>query len=124
MLISVRKTFSFHAAHQIDHHPGECKNLHGHTYTVVLEARGPIKTSGPEEGMVIDFGILKQLYNEHIHDRCDHQFLNDRFDFPTTAENLAKHFANQLAGIDPRIFAVEVSEGPGNVARAMIPTQV
>lgn len=119
-MISVRKTFQFHAAHQIPHHPGECKNLHGHTYTVVLEARGEIQTEGPEEGMVMDFGNLKALYQREIHDRCDHAYLNEVFPFATTAENLAKHFAELLSGLDRRIHAVEVSEGPGNVARAIV----
>jgi 6-pyruvoyltetrahydropterin/6-carboxytetrahydropterin synthase len=120
MIVAVRKTFQFHAAHRIPHHPGECRELHGHTYTVTIEARGPVQTSGPEEGMVIDFGVLKKLYREHIHSACDHAYLNDQFKFPTTAENLAQHFATMLAGIDERIIAVEVSEGPGNVARAEV----
>jgi 6-pyruvoyltetrahydropterin/6-carboxytetrahydropterin synthase len=120
MIVAVRKTFQFHAAHQIPHHPGECRNLHGHTYTVVLEARGPIQTNGDEEGMVIDFGDLKRIYSERIHSICDHAYLNDVFPFPTTAENLAQHFAVLLHGLDDRLVAVEVSEGPGNVARAEI----
>lgn len=121
MVVSVRKYFKFHAAHQIPHHPGECKNLHGHTYTVVLEARGKVQTEGDEAGMVIDFGDMKRLYNEHVHSVCDHAFLNDVFDFPTTAENLAQHFAYVFSHIEPRIFAVEFHEGPGNIARCEIP---
>lgn len=117
--VRVRKTFQFHAAHRIDHHPGHCRNLHGHTYTVNIEATGPIQSSGDEEGMVMDFGTMKALYQRIIHDVCDHAFLNDVFpDWPTTAENLATHFLDLLASADTRIVAVEVSEGPGNIARA------
>lgn len=119
---TVRKTFQFHAAHKIEHHQGECRNLHGHTYTVTIEARGPVQEDGHERGMVIDFGVLKHLYHRHIHNPCDHAYLNDVFDWPTTAENLARHFLltlsdDELNG-DPRITAVEVSEGPGAIARA------
>ncbi len=116
---TVSKEFQFHAAHKIDHHPGECRNLHGHTYTVVIEATGPIQLEGDEAGMVMDFGDIKRLYNEIIHDVCDHAYLNDVFAFPTTAENLAAVFVERLHSIDNRISAVAVSEGPGNIARAV-----
>ena len=118
IISKVRKTFQFHAAHKIDHHPGECRNLHGHTYTVTIEATGEIKNDGDEGGMVIDFGQIKKLYNELIHDRCDHAYLNDLFPFPTTAENLSFEFLELLHHYEKRISAVEVSEGPGNLARA------
>ena len=121
MYITVSKQFQFHAAHKIEHHPGECRNLHGHTYTVVIEATGPIQLDGDEQGMVIDFGRLKKLYNEVIHDVCDHAYLNDKFSFPTTAENLAAAFLAGLHRLDVRINAVAVSEGPGNIARAVWP---
>jgi 6-pyruvoyltetrahydropterin/6-carboxytetrahydropterin synthase len=118
--ITVSKTFQFHAAHRIDHHPGECRNLHGHTYTVTIYATGRIQSQGPEQGMVIDFGYIKALYQEHIHGVCDHAFLNDLFEFSTTAENLAAHFLALLRAEDRRIEAVDVSEGPGNIARAEV----
>lgn len=122
-MVKVRKTFSFHAAHKIDHHQGECRNLHGHTYTVIIEARGPIQPDDgrPEGGMVIDFGRMKQLYNELIHSVCDHAYLNDTpfgKGQATTAENLASAFLAVLHTREPLIYAVEVSEGPGNTARS------
>ena len=120
MILTVSKTFQFHAAHKIPHHLGHCRNLHGHTYTVTIHATGPIIESGSSEGMVMDFGDIKALYNEVIHRRCDHRFLNDQFDFPTTAENLATIFLLELHAEDARISRVDVSEGPGNIATAQV----
>lgn len=117
MIHTVRKTFHFDAAHKIDHHPGKCQHLHGHTYLVTIEATGRVQSQGDEMGMVMDFGNIKQLYNELIHTPCDHRYLNDVFDFPTTAENLAQHFLGLLRIEDRRISAIEISEGLGNIAR-------
>lgn len=117
---TVRKTFSFHAAHCIPYHSGHCSRPHGHTYTVTVEVEGDTQPADgrSDGGMVIDFGDVKQHYRETIHDVCDHRDLNDVFDFPTTAENLSSHFLMLLRERDDRYIAVEVSEGPKNTARA------
>lgn len=120
ILVRVRKTFSFHAAHHIPHHQGHCQRPHGHTYTIVIEAEGyPQPNDGRSDGgMVKDFSEIKNDYNTFIHKVCDHQDLNTIFEFATTAENLAVHFLNLLRTHDSKYIAVEVSEGPKNTARA------
>lgn len=119
---TIRKTFSFHAAHFIPHHNGHCQRLHGHTYTITLELQGEIQECDgrSDGGMIRDFGEVKQDYETLIHSRCDHQNLNEVFEFATTAENLANHFLKILREKDDRYVAVEVSEGPLNTARAEV----
>jgi len=76
----------FEAAHQLpdseDLVSKKCCNLHGHTYKVKIVLSGKVEKSG----MVVDFGIIKNIISE-----LDHKFLNDIFGkIPTTAENIAK----------------------------------
>lgn len=90
MKITVVKEFTFDAAHQLLEHPGKCKQLHGHTYRLQIGITGPIDES---TGMVMDFAGLKNLINDKIVDRLDHQFLNniDYAGFPahqSTAERM------------------------------------
>ncbi len=74
--IMVVKQFSFDAAHHLPNHPGKCKNVHGHRWMLDV---GVKSTSGylNDAGMVIDFGDLKKIVNEHIIDKLDHQLINE-----------------------------------------------
>lgn len=68
---------TFDASHQIPTHKGKCKNLHGHTYHVFAEIAGTIKED-PEKGdfgMVVDFGVLKDVYKARIHGQVDHSLI-------------------------------------------------
>jgi 6-pyruvoyltetrahydropterin/6-carboxytetrahydropterin synthase len=57
-----------------------------------------------ETGMVIDFYHLKKEVN-----KLDHVNLNDLFDFPTTAENLAVYMTKQLFEMgDDKLQSVRV----------------
>jgi len=60
------------AGHRVTHHGSKCKNLHGHRYTVQACVKGTLFPSGEQEGMVLDFGFLKELMMEHIDEPCDH----------------------------------------------------
>ncbi|AIL33309.1 6-carboxytetrahydropterin synthase QueD [Basilea psittacipulmonis] len=76
--MKVSKTFSFDAAHMLDTHDGKCKNLHGHTYTLIVTVSGDLITDGPKKGMVIDFSDLKAKVKSEIIDRLDHAYLYDQ----------------------------------------------
>lgn len=58
--------------HRVTHHGSKCRNLHGHRYTVHATCSGPLFTEGEQEGMVLDFGFLKELMMDVIDKRCDH----------------------------------------------------
>ncbi len=88
---TIIKEFSFDAAHRLEGHDGPCKNLHGHTYKLQVGVYGPVKhePEAPDEGMVVDFGQIKNVVKAHIISRLDHQYLNDILPFRPTAENIA-----------------------------------
>lgn len=90
--VSVYKTFTFSAAHSLPEHDGKCRRLHGHTYRVEIGVTGDLQTSGPSNGMVIDFGDMTSAYSELVHARFDHDYLNDKLPqafMPPTAEKVA-----------------------------------
>jgi 6-pyruvoyltetrahydropterin/6-carboxytetrahydropterin synthase len=112
----------FAAAHFLSHYRGKCENLHGHNYRVRLWARG---TELDEGGMLIDFGVLKELLRG-IAGELDHHNLNDNphFQNDPSAERIARYiFEKALAGfqdrgLDPALLhAVDVFETPGSMAR-------
>lgn len=58
--------------HRVSAHGSKCRNLHGHRYTIHATCRGPLAEDGEQDGMVLDFGFLKELMMGHIDDPCDH----------------------------------------------------
>jgi len=98
-MITITRRFHFEAAHLLPEHEGKCKCLHGHSYKVEITVGGPLKTEGPEGGMVMDFGKLKKVVQSEVLSKLDHTLLNDTVpkDFhPPTAENLCYHIAGIL----------------------------
>lgn len=103
MSTSITKIFRFEAAHKLPNHDGKCRNLHGHTYKVEVTVAGDLVTTGPQEGMVVDFGYLSRIWKERLESRLDHQYLNDVDPIPT-AERIAEFihvvFSDGLAALD------------------------
>jgi len=98
-MISVCKRFRFDAAHKLPNHLGLCKNLHGHCFSLEVEITGIIHNKiGPEQGMIIDFSMLKTIVNDLIINQCDHSYLNDQFENPTV-ELMVGEFALRLKSI-------------------------
>jgi len=70
------KSIEFDAGHRVAEHGSKCRNLHGHRYKVCVDVEGVIKTSkGEDHGMVLDFGVLKELLTTYVHDVFDHGFI-------------------------------------------------
>lgn len=80
MEIKVCKRFTFEAAHYLPNYDGPCKNLHGHSFKLLVEVKGHIN---PETGMVIDFKELKKIVDESIISMLDHSDLNQLLSNPT-----------------------------------------
>jgi len=59
-------------AHRVTHHGSKCRNLHGHRYTIQATCCGQLAEDGEQQGMVLDFGFLKQIMMEEIDLPCDH----------------------------------------------------
>lgn len=106
MLVS--KSFTFDAAHQLTDYHGECENLHGHTFRLVVTIEHPVQ----KNGMAFDFVLLKRVVKEKVVDRLDHTFLNDLLQNPS-AENLATWIWGELAESLPvRLHEIQVHETP------------
>lgn len=91
----------FDAVHFLRDYKGKCRNLYGYTWEVEIWIEKKLK---PEEDMIIDFALVKQII-----DTFDHKYINDFIYNPTT-ENLVRYFLRRFEGYDATIKVWE-SEG-------------
>lgn len=102
----VSKRMEIAGSHHLNlNYESKCQNLHGHNWIVTVHCQA---LELDENGMVCDFTHIKR----EIHDKLDHQNLNEVFDFNPTAENIAKWICEQI----PSCYRVEVQESEGNIA--------
>jgi 6-pyruvoyltetrahydropterin/6-carboxytetrahydropterin synthase len=91
--ISVHSHFS--GAHRLRYLHGKCEELHGHNWKVDVSV---VSNRLGKEGVVIDFGILKQKI-EKVLKPLDHTYLNDLPYFSgiePSSENIAKYIFDRL----------------------------
>jgi 6-pyruvoyltetrahydropterin/6-carboxytetrahydropterin synthase len=109
----------FEAAHNLVDYPGGPEPLHGHSYRVeaVLESKDL-----QQYDLAVDFRRVKRAL-EAIAAELDYKYLNEHPAFSgrnTSAENLARHFAERLETSGAlgwtRVAEVTVWEGPENRA--------
>jgi len=103
----VTKKFIFDSAHKLINYKGKCKNLHGHTYTLLVAVRGKINKVS---GMVIDFNLMKDVVNKKVINILDHAMLNEIVEQPT-AENLTVWIWKQLEN-EINVYKIELWETP------------
>ncbi len=110
MVCKVGKLFKWEMSHRLPFHEGQCKNVHGHSYKMLVELEGGTN----ENGIVIDYYDINRVVAPLL-DKIDHAFLcdeNDRqmieflnennfkiFLTPgfTTSENMTLFFMNLLS---------------------------
>lgn len=117
-MYTIRKEFSFEAAHYLmglpDAHP--CSHVHGHSYRVIVEFKSEELTAA---GFVKDYRELDAI-KRWIDGSLDHTILNDVIlNLNPTAENLAKYIFDyfiQVSGFQ-QLYAVEVCETTKTLAR-------
>ena len=102
----IRRRFDFEAAHELPGHPGECRNLHGHSYRLLVSVERAIDH---ESGMAIDFSDLKGIVKREVIDRVDHKLLNELLDNPT-AEMIAVWVWKRLEQVLPGLAEIELHE--------------
>lgn len=104
------KDFSFEAAHQLTKVPvgHQCGRLHGHSYKLRVHCQGKLN---PERDWVVDYADIASAVKPIVN-KLDHTFLNDNFDFETTAENLVWWLGLEISNKLPHIYAVELFETP------------
>ena len=105
----VKVTFDFEAAHRLPHHPGPCRELHGHSYRLVVSVERKVAA---ETGIAIDFADLKRIVRREVVDPLDHTYVNDRIDNPT-AEVMAEWIWNALREPLAGLAEVELWETRG-----------
>ncbi len=96
--MKVTKQFKFDSAHFVPNYYGKCERTHGHTYKLHVTVEGEVG----ENGMTIDFVILKKMVTKKVLDKLDHQLLNDIIPI-ATAENVAIWIWNQLVDLKTNI---------------------
>jgi len=111
--------FNFSAAHYIPDYDGPCGRMHGHTYTVRLEARSSQLHPSqfcPHAVMLADFRTLRWAKQDALNGGLDHGVLNDLLppDYATTAEMIAKFIYDRTKAKLPEgiQLKVAVSESP------------
>jgi 6-pyruvoyltetrahydropterin/6-carboxytetrahydropterin synthase len=104
--VIVRRAFEFEAAHRLPRHPGKCRELHGHSYRLVVSVDRPVDVA---TGLALDFSELKRVVARDVVDALDHRSLNDVLDNPT-AEHLAEWIWSRLAPALPGLVEVELHE--------------
>jgi 6-pyruvoyltetrahydropterin/6-carboxytetrahydropterin synthase len=115
----ITREIGIDAGHRVTNHGSKCRNLHGHRYTIQASCGGGLVESGPSEGMILDFGFLKEEMMLVIDSIFDHGFILWDQDplaqcrpfmdsgkiilvpFVPTAENLARYWALLL---QPRVI--------------------
>ena len=106
MVKVVYKDFKFDSAHNLESPLltvaaeesafGACSKVHGHTYKLRVGITGGVKEN---TGMIMNFVELKELVNDYVIDKVDHNYLNivPMFkDIIVTAENMVDVFWEQL----------------------------
>lgn len=102
----IQKSMEISAAHRLNlSYESKCQNLHGHNWHVTIYCKSKELN---QDGMVCDFTHIKKA----IHEKLDHQYLNDILPFNPTAENMARWMCDQI----PTCYRVSVQESDGNIA--------
>ena len=94
-VIRLTKEFSFEMAHVLNGYDGPCRNIHGHSYKLFITVKGSPCNDirNPKYGMVIDFGVLKEIVNSLIVNRYDHALIiRETPENHTLLKELKAHF--------------------------------
>ena len=122
-MMKIAKDFRWEMGHRLLHHPGKCKNLHGHSYRATVELQGDLN----ENGMIMDYYDLKKIVSPII-DEIDHSFLccskdeelikvlekiNTKLkvvEFETTAEHICNYLLKQIknSGLPGNVHSIRI----------------
>ena len=68
--MKISKEFRWEMGHRLPLHDGLCKNVHGHSYKLLIEISGEVN----KNGMIIDFFDLSNIIQPLL-DKFDHAFM-------------------------------------------------
>ena len=107
--MKIAKEFRWEMGHRLPEHFGLCKNIHGHSYKMIVEFEGELD----KNQMVIDYYDVEKIVNPVI-EKLDHSFMvniNDKVvleflekmnskkvivDFNSTAENICSFLFSEI----------------------------
>ena len=107
--MKVAKEFKWEMGHRLPEHFGNCKNIHGHSYKMIVEFEGELN----KDEMIIDFYDIDRIVKPLI-EKLDHAFMvneNDKevieflqkikskmlvVDFNSTVENICKFILSEI----------------------------
>lgn len=133
----IAKEFNWEMGHRLPEHFGKCKNIHGHSYKMLVEIDGDVM----EDGMVMDYYHLRSAIDPLI-EKLDHAFLVYKedatvidflekvkskkvvVDFQSTVENITRYFLNEIKNLtlpnNIHKIKVRVCETPDDYAEEEI----
>ena len=107
--MKIAKEFRWEMGHRLPEHFGLCKNIHGHSYKMLVEFEGELN----KDEMIIDYYNVEKIINPII-EKLDHSFMvnkNDEVvleflkkmnskkvvvDFQSTAENICLYILKEI----------------------------
>ncbi len=107
--MKIAKEFDWEMGHRLPFHKGKCKNIHGHSYKMMVELEGELD----ENGMIMDYYDVKNIVGPVI-EELDHSFMvynGDKevmemikklgtkhliTDFQSTAENICLYILSKI----------------------------
>ncbi len=111
--MKIAKEFRWEMGHRLPEHFDKCKNIHGHSYKMIVELEGDML----ENGMVMDYYDLKKIIKPII-ENLDHAFMVYKEDseiieflekmkskkvivnFQSTVENICKYILREIQIVD------------------------
>ena len=107
--MKIAKEFRWEMGHRLPEHFGLCKNIHGHSYKMIVEFEGELD----KNQMVIDYYDVEKIINPVI-EKLDHSFMVTKDDkavleflekmnskkvvvgFNSTAENICAYLLSEI----------------------------
>lgn len=107
--MKIAKEFRWEMGHRLPNHFGQCKNIHGHSYKMIVEFEGELD----KNEMIVDYYDVEKLINPII-EKLDHAFMVNKddkivieflnkinskkiiVDFQSTAENICLYLINEV----------------------------
>lgn len=107
--MKIAKEFRWEMGHRLPDHFGQCKNIHGHSYKMLVEFEGELD----KNEMIIDYYDVEKIINPII-EILDHAFMVNQEDkivldflekmnskkvvvnFQSTAENICLYLLNEV----------------------------
>jgi len=107
--MKIAKEFKWEMGHRLPEHFGNCKNIHGHSYKMIVEFEGELNN----DEMIIDFYDIDRIIKPLV-EKLDHAFMvnnNDKevieflekikskklvVDFNSTVENICNFVLKEI----------------------------